>query len=249
MLSQKTLEIILNFEQDSNLVNSKQLFKTIDLSINNGKISFILFPCLATEKNQELTIDFFKTSFFNGGKKELSKSVSRAETIIKQICSMGLEAEIIACLSDTEPTKVWGWNIDQDEITVACQLMVEQAKEVLSPIWQPMLWSDIEAKYQGPSNFESILADLNQTGKHRLLIDAQEKHLLSTRHDYHFLPPREVAKRRVASYGLEGLVMEQVLPNTIFMQIANPYKIRDPLHQRLRTRGNELPIVHLFRQR
>lgn len=242
------LEIILEFEQAKQLISRKQTLQVLERVVSGEQLTLILFPCLTADKDQELSLDLFKTAFFHGGKKAMSKSVARAEDMANRISALGITVEIIACLADLEPLRVWGWQTDQEEMTVACQLMAEQGQDVLSPLWRFQLWSELEADYQGESDFQTILADLDKQGKHRLLIDAQEKHLLGTRHDYHQLPPREVAKRRVASYGFEGLILERVLPNAIFMQISNPYKIRDPLHQRLRDRDAPLPIIHPFRR-
>lgn len=242
MLSQKVLSIILNFEQSSKLVDQKYLLKIIKESISTGTISFILFSCLATDKNKELDLDFFNTSFFYGGKKSVSKSVHRLENMAEQISALGIKVTIISCLADLEPKRVWGWPNEQEELTTSCELMCEEASSKLSTIWQPTIWSHIENQYDDKTIWPKMLMDLESPGKHKLLIDSQEKHLLSTQHHYHLLSPREVAKRRVASYGLEGLILEKILPNAIFIQISNPYKIRDPLHQRLRLKP--LAIIH-----
>jgi len=248
--AQSILETLLSYEQQSSLINKKIIYQAIEGSIRCGEITFIVFSCLATKRGQEeLIVDFFKTLFFDGGLKVLSHNVKRVNQIVDRLEQYGLAIKILPILVDTEPRRTWGWEVAQDELTLDCEIMLEQAREsdLLNNYWQPKLWSQLESGYQGKFNFEYALNLTKMNGKHSILVSQQLHHLKSFADRYYFpFGLNEAAIRQVAAYAFEGLVLESLMPNAILLQSEYPASEKDSLYQWLRNKKQPLPIIHPF---
>ena len=241
----------MKYEQASNLIDKKNLYSAIEAA-GNQPLTFLLFSCLAVERGkEELVLDLAKTLFFNGGNKPLSNDAKRAMRLVQEIEKMGASINVIPILVDTEPQRTWGWQVPQEEITLACQLMIEEAiaSELLPNNWHPTLWSDIEKRYAGSCAFEQTVQIARGCGKYQLLIHQQEKHLRDFSDDYHFPAGiHEAAIRQVAAYATEGAILEAVYPNAILLQSEWPWQEKDRLYQWLRliNKKKPLPIIHPF---
>jgi hypothetical protein len=243
---------LMGYEQATESIDKKALRKAIDASLQSPPLTFVIFSCLTTERDgEELAPDFFRTSFFAGSMGKLSSKPKQAVRLAQKIGDLGLEVQMLLLLSDTEPRRTWGWNVPQDELTLTCELMCEQGtgsgllQNGWNTSWHPTPWSDVEALYKGGHTFDEILALTRESGKHRLLVDQQERHLRGFADSYHFpLGLRETAVRQVAAYAFEGEVLENVLPRSILLQSECPWKEKDPLYQW--RRKSPLPIIHPF---
>jgi hypothetical protein len=247
-------DLLMAYEQATDLVDKKNIYVAIEAAIDNPPLTFIVFSCLAVERGkEELVLDFAKTMFFNGGRKPLSSETKRAIRLVRDIEAMGISVKVVPILVDTEPRRTWGWSVPQQELTLACQLMIEEAvgSELLPSNWQPMVWSEIEGRYGGvlknpPEHIPRFHPD---QAKYQLFIAQQEKHLRGFSGDYHFPAGiHEAAVRQVAAYATEGVVLENVYPNAILLQSEWPWREKDPLYQWLRLilKKKPLPIIHPF---
>jgi len=248
--AQKILDLLFKYEQQSDLVNKKVLYQAIENSLSEGGMKFIIFSCLATQKGkEELIIDFFKTLFFDGGMKTTSRKVKKTMQLIQELESAGISSEVFPILSDTEPRRTWGWQIPQDELTIACEIMIEQAEDskILPENWQPRLWSEIALGYTGNRNFEKALNWARSTGKHQLCIQEQVKCLTGFSSQYHFpFGLKEAAIRQVGAYAFEGVVLQEKFPNAILLQSEYPLSEKDALYGWLRDKKSPLSIIHPF---
>ncbi len=248
---QAVLNVLFKYEQDTSLVDRKLLYEVVDTVVESGTLTCVLFSCLATVRGkEELVMDFFKTLFFEGGSKEISNATKRAVRLVQEVEGLGLNVNVIPILVDTEPRRTWGWQTPQDDLTLTCELMIEQAREsgLLPPNWIPVLWSSLEARYRRPWTFDLCLDQTKWSkGKQLLYVHEQEEHLAKFSDRYHFpLGLHETAIRQVAAYAFEGVVLEEVLPDAILLQSEYPWADKDPLYQWLRDKRKPLQIVHPF---
>ena len=194
-------------------------------------------------------MDFFRTLFFYGGSKEISNTAKRAIRLTREIEDLGLRVNVISILVDTEPRRTWGWNVPQDDLTLTCELMQEQAgkSELLPKSWRAILWSELESRYRGGWTFEKSLDWARGVGKQSLCIRQQAKHLSGFLDQYHFpLGLDETALRQVGAYSFEGVVLEETFPNAVLLQSEYPWAEKDNLYQWLRNKKRPLQIVHPF---
>ena len=247
---QTVLNVLLKHEQASDLVDKKLIHQAISESVGDGVLNLVIFSCLVSERGkEELITDFFKTLFFDGGGKEISSNARRAMKITSEIETLGLKINVIPILVDTEPRRTWGWQVPQDELTLSCEIMLEQAKDskLLPENWKPVLWSELESRYQGPGTFEKSLEWTKTSGRHSLCVAQQAKHLAGFSDRYTFpLGLEETALRQVGAYAYEGQVLEQIFPNAILLQSEYPWKEKDVLYQWLRSKKKPLQIIHPF---
>ena len=262
MQIQPILNVLLKYEAEKDLFNKKNVAQILEkLAIDNDCLTFILFSCLTTEKNKEqLIIDFFKTSFFDGGNKEISSATKTVIRLINEVEALGVKTIVVPILVDTEPRRTWGWQTDQNELTFACEIMIDQAikSKLLPNNWQPSLWSNLETKFKSLADdgnalsFEQMLTWSKGNGKHTITIKQQEKHLAQFASRYHFpLHPREMATRQVAAYAYEGIVLKALFPNGLITQSEKPYKEKDILFNQYQNQrsgiNNPLLTIHPFR--
>lgn len=249
---QEILGLWSSYEQYHELLNRPALSAALRAAIEHPPLILVLFSCLATEKGrEELVWDFFKTAFFDGGRKEMSAAARRAYRLVEETSGRGLGIEVWPILVDTEPRRTWGWQTAQADLTAACELMVDDAltSKKLPANWHPMIWSAIEKQYTGLDSFEQCLASARQPNSHWTRRAEQERHLRAFAHRYHFpLGLSETAVRQVAAYAFEGVVLQQLSPPAILLQSENPAREKDPLYQWRRPR-DPLPIIHPFKLR
>lgn len=247
---QAVLDVLFKYEQDTSLVNRKLLYKAVNTAVESGTLTCVLFSCLATVRGkEELVMDFFKTLFFDGGSKEISNATKRAVRLVQDIQSLGLNVNVIPILVDMEPQRTWGWQSSQDDLTLTCELMIEQAREsgLLPKNWTPVLWSELESRYKGVWTFDQCLNQAKGTGKQILYVHEQEEHLTGFSDRYHFpLGLKETAVRQVGAYAFEGVVLEEIFPYALLLQSEWPWADKDPLYQWLRNKRKPLQIVHPF---
>jgi len=248
--TQKIFDQLFKYEQQSDLVDKKALYQVIENSLNEGKMEFIIFSCLATQKGkEELVVDFFRTLFFDGGTKAMSRKVKKTLQLIQELEDTGVVSEIFPILSDTEPRRTWGWQTPQDELSIACEIMVEQARDskLLPGNWQPKLWSEIELGYAGDWDFEKALNWVRGPGKHQLCVQEQLRCLTGFSSQYHFpFGLKEAAIRQVGAYAFEGVVLQERFPNAILLQSEYPLAEKDALYGWLRDKKSPLSIIHPF---
>ncbi len=247
---QAVLNILLKYEQEISLVNRKYIYHTVGESLDEGVLTLVIFSCLATKRGkEELVTDFFKTLFFDGGSKGISNAAKKAIRIVQEIEALQVEVNVLPILVDTEPRRTWGWNIPQDDLTLECEIMCEQASnsELLPGNWKPIVWSELESRYVGTGTFEKLLEWAKGDGRHSICVREQTRHLSGFADRYSFpLGLEETALRQVAGYAFEGIVLQDVLPNAILLQSEFPAKEKDPLYQWLRAKDKLLPIIHPF---
>ncbi len=250
---QRVFDLLIKYEQAVGLIDKKNLYAAIVSAIDRPPLTFTLFSCLATEREkEELVLDFSRTMFFNGGGKRLSGNAKRAIRLVQEIEDRaGIAVSVIPILVDTEPRRTWGWQVPQEELTLACELMVEEAvaSKLLPKNWQPMLWSLIEKRYTGQMAFERSLEISRGSGKCQLLVTQQERHLRGFSEDYYFPAGIHAAAiSQVAAYAFEGVVLENVFPHAILLQSEWPWSEKDSLYQwlRLLEKKKPLPIIHPF---
>ena len=247
---QRVLDVLLKYEQNTALVDKKLLYQTVTMAVENQSLTLVLFSCLATVRSkEELVMDFFKTLFFDGGSKEVSNTAKRAVRLVQEIEGLGLSVNVVPILVDTEPQRTWGWQTPQDEITLGCELMLEQAREsgLLPANWSPALWSELEARYSDDQTFSKCLDWARGAGKHALCVRQQAKHLAGFSDRYHFpLGLDETALRQVGAYAFEGVVLEKIFPHALLLQSEWPWAEKDALYQWLRDKKKPLQIIHPF---
>lgn len=256
MQTQSVLNVVLEFERDNRLVDKGQLHRAISNTIESGSpLTFLVFSCLATEKEREYLIeDYFRTLFFcgsynHGGPKTLGHRPRKVLHLIQEIERLGLVAQVIPILVDTEPRRTWGWKTNQEDLSFQCELMFEQADDsgLFPDNWHPSMWSMLEKRYTGQETFEKCLQWVRTSGPQAIRIREQVKCLRNFADRYHFpLGIEETAVRQVAAYAFEGIVLEQVFPNAILLQSEEPWKEKDCLYQLRRDKKNTLCIVHPF---
>ena len=247
---QEVLNVLFKYEQDTSLLDKKLLYQTVSMAVESQTLTLLVFSCLATEQSkEELVMDFFKTLFFDGGLKDISNTAKRAIRLVREIEDLGLEVKVIPILVDTEPKRTWGWQASQHELTLTCELMIEEAREseFLPKNWEPVLWSSLEACYSGGQTFEECLKWAKGAGKHSMCVREQAKHLAGFSDRYHFpLGLEETAVRQVGAYAFEGVVLEEIFPNALLLQSEFPWSEKDALYQWLRNKKKPLQIVHPF---
>lgn len=248
---QEVLDVFLRYEQNVLLVDKKNLYKTVEVAVENNCLILLIFSCLATVRNkEELVLDFFQTLFFDGGhKKRLSHATTRAFQLVQEVENLGLSVKVVPILVDTEPIRTWGWTISQEEVTLACELMIEEANDsgLLPKNWQPILLSDLEALCTSNCTFSNCLDWANGTGKHTIAIQEQERHLAKFADRYEFpLGLQKTATRQVAAYALEGAILEELFSHALLLQSEWPWAEKDKLYQWFRKKP--LQIVHPFQK-
>ena len=244
------MDLLLRYEQQSALVNKRVLYQTLAQAREGEKINFIIFSCLASKKDkEELVMDFFKTAFFYGGTKKVSRKFKRTTAIIQELRDLGAPSEVTLILPNTEPARTWGWQTPLDELTLACEIMAEEAEVsgLFTGSWRVKLWSEIETSYGGEWSFQRALDWARGSGPHQFKVREQINCLAKFSERYHFpLGLKETALRQVAAYAFEGVVLGAQLPSAILLQSENPYSEKDPLYNCLRDKNSPLPIIHPF---
>ncbi|MFA4942992.1 MAG: hypothetical protein WC564_05145 [Patescibacteria group bacterium] len=249
--AQKIFDLLFSYEKQSSLVNKKVLYQTTLEAVDRGQIDFFIFSCLATKRDrEELIVNFFKTLFFDGGTKIISRKFKKVVQITQELESLGMVVNIFPILSDTEPKRTWGWKLPQDELSIACEIMVEQSQnsDLIPKNWCPKLWSEIELGYDNDWNFFcNILNWVRSNGKHQFRVREQIRCLAKFSDRYYFpLGLEETAIRQVASYAFEGMVFQDKFPGAILLQSEYPPSEKDVLYNLLRNQKRPLTILHPF---
>ncbi len=248
---QTIVNLLLKYEQQIDLVDRTALYRSVERSIETGTLNFAFFSCLAAKRGkEELILDFSKTLFFDGGAKGVSSRVKCTARMVQEIKDHGLQVKVLPILADSEPKRTWGWHVPQDELTLACELMIDEASRsgiLPDPDWKPVTWSELESRSGGTWTFERSLAWARSPGKHIISVRQQTACLAGFVDRYHFpLGLEETSVRQVAAYALEGAVLQEILPNAILLQSEIPLSEKDGLYQWLRDKKLPLCIIHPF---
>lgn len=207
--------------------------------LDRGMVSFVAFSCLGTcRKKQELLLDLDATYFFRS-----SRIAPVAVELCRALEDAGVTVSVDVFLPDLEPRQTWGWSVEQEEITVACELMRDSAVGRIPQNWRIRLWSEVEADCRESEPFTLWVTWAEHTQP--LLVHHEAEHLREFP-DIEFAEGvRAAAVHQVAAYAREGWVLERVYPGVILLQSEAPYERKDRLYQP--RRGTPLPIVHPFR--
>lgn len=201
-------------------------------------VEFMTFSCLATYRGkEELKLDFKETFFFR-------KFFKDTLALFGEFVRAGLTVNIKIILPDTEPKETWGWSVPQEELTGYCRMMAEDAAKQLPKNFQILLWSDLLG--QTSYSFDEVLLWAERFAS-AILINSESQFIKNSPEFNEILlwdKPVKIAQKQVAAYALQGLVLEKLFPNAIFLQSEFPAARKDKMYMPLRSR--ELPIVHPF---
>jgi hypothetical protein len=207
------------------------------LALEQTPLQLFAFSCLGAYRGkEELKLDIWETLFFKRFRKQLGK-------FLPACAEAGLSMKLSVVLPDTEPVETWGWERSQGSLTDDCRLIAECA-EGLPPGCEVVLWSDLLA--QTRLGYATAYEWVRQTGP-ELLIAGEAQHIAKSKAfaDIQLnANPRRVAERQVAAYALQGQVLEQLFPRTIFLQSETPAARKDVMYNPLRQ--HPLPIIHPF---
>jgi hypothetical protein len=197
---------------------------------------FVTFSCLGTHKGKEsLRLDLSETFLF----KRFRGVATRLFDEIGKVSPF----RFLVILSDTEPTRTWGWEMPQAEVTGYCEMVIEEARDNLPEGWEVVLWSEIEGKVR-VLTFEEAL-EWSENFAHPLLVSEEASHIVARFPDILLREgAREAAVRQVASYALEGKTLEALYPSAVFVQPEFPAHRKDKMYSPLR--GIRMPIIHPF---
>jgi hypothetical protein len=197
-----------------------------------------LFTCLGTYTGrQELKIDIRGTSLLS------SRRFGRAKKFVADL-AMHVPLKVKLILPDAEPLRVWGWDISQDDLTVACELMIEQATEekLLPDNWHAVTWTSIEATTPSDApTLEQALAWANESGQ-RLHVRAEAE--LMSRHNYIATQGAnlEVGKRLTAHLTYESTLLSSLGDNGMLLHVDGEGARREKLLSGFRPPG--IPVIH-----
>lgn len=229
-VEREMLELIEQNEKDT-IIGFSQLCVALVQPI----VTFMTFSCLGSLKGkEELRLDLFETYFFR------SRKFHEAVELIKQLQKFK-PVHMLVVLPDTEPRRTWGWNIPQEELTTACEMMIEDAEGDIPEGWEVVCWSALEA--QADHTFTEALgwAHLPQQA---VLVHQEAEHLRQFPDILFQGGVRAAAERQIAAYAHEGRVLEAVRSSGIFIQSESPFERKDRMYQPVR--GQVLPIIHPF---
>ena len=230
--SRRLFEVFEETEQGK-IIGLPELCDTLD---NRGEI--IIFSCLSGNGKRK-EIDQNLGTLFQRRKKKIVQKLFTA------LCGAGYDTAPLVIIDDCEPSRVWQWNISQEEITCWCEMIIEAARERgdIPEKWKILLWSRIERD-------ESVIYD-------EILEKVRKECSLWTHQHLSYMrkfPNRKLvgdirgaAKRRVAEYALQGILLEKRFPKAILLQSEVPWRVKDPLYNLLR--GQLLPIIHPLPER
>ncbi|PIR03332.1 MAG: hypothetical protein COV60_00880 [Candidatus Magasanikbacteria bacterium CG11_big_fil_rev_8_21_14_0_20_43_7] len=197
-----------------------------------------LFTCLGTYTGrQELKIDIRGTSLLS------SRRFGCAKKFVADL-AMHVPLKVKLILPDAEPLRVWGWDIGQDELTTACELMIEQAADehLLPGNWQAVTWTSLEAdaKPNSPA-FEDALTWATQSGQ--MFYVRAEAELMS-RHSYITTHGEtlEVGRRLAAHLAYESALLASFGNNGILLHVDGEGVRREKLLAGFRPPG--IPVIH-----
>lgn len=204
---------------------------------SSPQIMFVAFACLGTYQGKEaIRRELAATNF-------LQRFAVPTEQLLAQIQTLGANVNLTVFLADLEPCRTWGWqSVTPEEISRHCRVMVETHRSYLPSNWGVRLWSEAEMQ-----NAAGAFTDAHRWAReaaHPLILRGEAEHIglfpdiLSRR------KAREHALIQVASYALEGKILEEILPNAILLQTEFPARRKDQMYQPLRTR--KLPVIHPF---
>ncbi len=197
-------------------------------------IELIVFSCLGSVKGkEELHLDLAATYFFRSRKfRELIELVTRLQEI--------KSVRVTAVLPDLEPRRTWGWTTSYDDLTTACQLMIEDYPLTLPDNWRVVCWSELETD---TIVYADALNWAHEPAQH--IHVHKEASYLRRFPDIVFADGLEhAARHQVAAYAHEGKTLEHVLQHAILVQSEHPPERKDRMYQPLRSRT--LPIIHPF---
>lgn len=189
--------------------------------------NLIAFSCLSGEGKKE-AIDISLGSLFTLS--NIRKMIAKLEG-----------KPLFVILDDCEPVRVWQWIKSQTEVTEWCRLIIDDKKGEIPTGWEVILWSDIELR--ASVTFDQVLDDISLP-QHALARHHLEKYMREFPNKKLIGKVGEAARRRLAQYALQGVVLEQLYPNATLLQTEKPAKVKDPLYQPLRQKP--LPIIHPF---
>ena len=229
--AEQVVRVLEQFET-MEFVDPIQLFQLA----SNNTLSFIAFSCLATKRGSEqIILELSKTFFFRS-----SRFLKQWCTLCEALNELGVSTNLTVFLPDLEPRRTWGWQLGQDEITLACELMAEEAEGFRNQGVVVKPWSQVEEFNQvGFLQAQELIGD-----KAPLLVHQEAELLRSFPEIQLFGTYEEAATRQVASYAHEGRVLEEQLSSVILLQSERPPERKDRMYQRLRK--VPLPIVHPF---
>ncbi len=235
--AEKALAILKEYEKGE--INFTPDFRN---ALGAETIQFVTFVCLGSVPHKEqLRSDLAKTKFF-------SSYLKTAKDLFEKFKAQGLKTRFTLFLPDVEPVRTWGWQVNQEEITTACQRMVTKFSPRLPENWNLKLWSEVEFSQEpGRGSYGESLNWVRQNAPEDILnpeteflrdfgVQFPEILLRGT--------PESVAKKQLAAYADEGRVLQQYFPQAILLQADTPVNRKDAMFMLLRSRA--LPIAHPF---
>ena len=216
------------------------LYESVKFAVAEKHLDLITFSCLGSfAEKEKLRLSIFDTFFFRDRKKV--KIIGALLEALNTECP-DTPSVLKVFLPDMEPRRTWGWNVLQEDISFVCEMMVE---EDLPPYIEAHLWSEVDDKCE--MSFENALRWLDNPihAREQALIVSQEAEHLGE-FDIHFPGgPKAAAKKQVAAYAREGLILHRVFPQGILVQSEYPVARKDRMFQPLLA-PKALPIIHPF---
>ncbi|OHA11830.1 MAG: hypothetical protein A3I44_06330 [Candidatus Sungbacteria bacterium RIFCSPLOWO2_02_FULL_51_17] len=208
-----------------------------DALADSLNIRFVAFACLGSHRGkEEIRLDLAETNFFQ----RFSK---KAQELLRGIAERGCEAYLTVFLADREPCRTWGWrSTTPEEISYYCREMAEEYRHRIPLNWAVKLWSEVESRANATAFRDAL--QWAKAHAHPLVIQGETEHIGLFPDILLRREAREHALIQVASYALEGKMLEEMNPHFILLQTEFPARRKDRMYQPLRR--HKLPIVHPF---
>lgn len=208
-------------------------------ALQSRRPTFYLFTCLGTEKGrEELKLDLRETGLFSGSR------FKRAHTVLAKIREVLPTIQVKLILPDAEPHRVWGWDVSQEELTMACDLMIEQAEvdNLLPADWKAVTWTSLEDLAQVDGlNFPRALTWAADPAR---LQHVHAEAALMARHPYIMTrgEARDVGLSLTAHLAYESALLASLGPNGILLHVDREGARREKLLGGFRPPG--IPVWH-----
>ncbi len=232
--SQRLLEVLSDYEY-----GELRLTSELVAALQAERLTLLAFACLGTKTHcEEVIIQVNRTILF-------ARYFKRAAQLLTSLREVDAETTLQVFLPDLEPRRTWGWMTPQDDITLACLVMRDEAQ--LPPGWTLHLWSEAEAEFAGTEDetWAAAARDAAEFTRPQIL-DEETKFFreLGSRHPDILIHgrPREIALKQLGAYAHEGRVLERLFPTGCLVQADVPRDRRDLMFQALRQK--RLPILH-----
>ncbi len=232
--SQQLLQILHNYEY-----GELQLTPELAAALGTAPLTLLAFACLGTKAHcEEIITQVDRTILF-------ARYFKRAAQLLAALREVDPETTLHVFLPDLEPRRTWGWQVPQDDITLACLIMRDEAQ--LPAGFTLHLWSEVETEFAGAEDetWEAAASEAAQYTRPQLL-DEETRFFreLGARHPDILITgrPREIALKQLGAYAHEGCVLERLFPAGCLLQADVPRERRDPMFQALR--HTPLPILH-----